>query len=99
MHSETVLDKQCSYIDFENLLWKICIDVSRHGQHQRAIDAAKAMVTELMVSEYAWKNDAVRACLLEQSLYLRRIGNEREATRIIRLLGKADCQMIQGLQG
>lgn len=99
MHSETVLDKQSSYIDFQNILSKTCVDVSRRGHHQQAIDAAKAMVTELIVSEYAWKNDAVRACLLEQSLYLKRIGNEREATRIIRLLSKANCQMIRGLQG
>jgi hypothetical protein len=80
-----MLDKHSSYTDFDNLLWKNCIDVSMRGQHQQAIDAAEAMVTELTASEYAWKNDAIRACLLEQALYLRRIGNEQESNKIIRL--------------
>jgi hypothetical protein len=88
MHNKTMLDKldkHSSYRDFENLLWDTCIDVSTRGQHQQAIDAAEAMVTELTASEYAWKNDDIRACLLEKSLYFRRIGNEKESIKSIRL--------------
>jgi len=96
MHNETMLDKHSSRADFEKLLWNTCIDVSRRGQDQQAIDAAEAMVTELTASEYAWKNEAIRACLLEKSLYFKRIGNEQESNKIIRLLDKEDGQMIRG---